>query len=107
MFRDDKQKAKVCCVLNAFIATKLWTDAGPTPVAISLAERDGGGMSSGEKIMFLLAWHIWTHEPVSLQFADIFRLSPERQKLIGSFIIASSSGSDALDEWINVWGSDN
>lgn len=104
MFRDDRQKAKVCSILNAFIATELWSETGPTPVAISLAERDGGGMSSGERIIFLIAWNIWTGDPVSLQFSDIFRLGADRQKMVGSFLIASSDGSESLDEWVKVWG---
>jgi hypothetical protein len=60
VFRDDEQLSRACRALLASVRhAELWTRSGPTPEAMALLERDGGPLSSGERIVLLAAFAFW------------------------------------------------
>jgi hypothetical protein len=100
MFRDDAQLARACrALLETVRLERLWTDSGPTDEATSLCDRDGGPLSSGERVMVLAVWALWNGGG-ALRFADITQLSGKPLEALGSFLAALSSGSIAVDSWL-------
>jgi hypothetical protein len=54
MFANECQQARVCEALCRAVRLRgMWTDEGPSEVAVSLLKRNGGPLSAGERIMLL------------------------------------------------------
>ena len=101
MFNSETQLIRVC---QAFCArarlSKLWTDEGPTTEAKHLAECNGGFLSSGERLLLLVAWSIWSacsHVTVGEVF---YNLDSTSLAMLGKLMIAGSRGADAIDAWL-------
>ncbi len=101
MFRDDEQTARACRTLLASVRrAELWTRSGPTPEALSLLERDGGPLSSGERIVLLAAFAFWNGEG-GLRLTEVIdSLDVEAADALCSLLIAVKHGADAVDAWI-------
>lgn len=100
-WRDDHQRARACHALLGLVGKgDLWTPMGPTPTAIEYWRADGGPLSSGERVVFLLAWAAWNGGgglPVDALLAS---LSPRILVAVGHLLVAYAQGADAIDEWI-------
>ena len=101
MFSSELQRARVC---RAFCArarlAELWTDEGPTTEATALVERDGGALSSGERMVILIAWSLWSGcSHVSL--GEVFcNLDSTSLTMLGKLMIAGARGSEAVEAWL-------
>jgi hypothetical protein len=65
-----------------------------------LAERDGAFLSSGERLVLLVAWSLWngcSHVTVGEVF---FNLDSTSLAMLGKLMIAGARGSEAIDEWL-------
>jgi len=101
VFSSELQRARVC---RAFCARArlgdLWTDERPTAEAMALVERDGGPLSSGERLLLLLAWSIWSGDgPVSVGDA-LASMDGVSLAMLGKLMTAAAQGSSAVDAWL-------
>ncbi len=101
MFRDDRQRARVCQALCALVGfPTFWTDAGPSPRVKELLEADGGPLSHGEKVMVFVAWALWNSRG-GLTIAELVdTLDRENLTAIGELLSALANGPAALDAWL-------
>jgi hypothetical protein len=108
MFRDDEQAALACRALLAFVSLEdMWTTAGPTPEALALIHRDGGPLSSGERVMLLTAWAFWRGggSDVTVRLVELLEvLGLEQVHAIATLMIARARGSKFVDEWLALYG---
>ena len=98
MFRSDAQLARVCrAICGRARLGRLWTPAAPTDEAMALLESDGGPLSSGERIVVLIAWSLWNgHGQVTV--ADVLhRLDGRTLVMLGKLLLAVASGGSAID----------
>lgn len=100
----DGERARVCRILvrQADLAN-LWTPEGPTPLAQDLLQQNGGTMSSGQRVLFLLAWVIWKTplDPTKLKASEILGcLDDDHLHLVGTLLGAISHGHEALQQWL-------
>jgi hypothetical protein len=73
---------------------------GPTERAIALLESDGGPLSSGERIVLLSAWQIWSGEG-KVTLGDVtYRLDGRNLRAIGTLLVAVAGGGAAIDVWL-------
>lgn len=100
-FRDDDQRLSVCRTLlrHSPEIADLWTVTGPTSEAVDLLDRDGGPLGSGERVLLLLGFAIWSGTP-SLAFRDLFHLDSTRLHEVGSLLTAIALGPEQIDRWI-------
>lgn len=61
MWRNERQQ---CAVIQKLLAPHpaiagLWTSTGPTKLACTLLEQNGGPLSSGEILLLRVAFDIW------------------------------------------------
>jgi hypothetical protein len=101
VFSSDEQLARVC---RAFCSrarlSELWTSEGPTAQAMSLLERDGGPLSSGERMVLLVAWSIWNGSG-HLSLSDVLhQLDGISLAMLGKLLLAAAQGGGAIDAWI-------
>jgi hypothetical protein len=111
MFENEKQRARVCraILISARLdgwkeygkpGGELWTDEGPTELAIDLLDRDGGPLSTGERIMFLIAWSLWNGDG-KLRFDDVaYRIDGNNLRCIGTLLLAINEGGAAIEDWL-------
>ena len=101
MFRSEAQRARACRALcRRARRPEMWTDAGPTEVAIEIMEANGGPLSSGERIVILAAWAFW-NGCGGVSFADVIeRLDGPNLRAIAGLMQALSSGGAAIDQWL-------
>ena len=101
MFSSELQRARVC---RAFCArarlAELWTENGPTSEARALLENDGGALSSGERLVILIAWSLWSGcNHVGL--GDVVcNLDSTSLSMLGKLMVAGARGSDAVEAWL-------
>lgn len=100
MFTSDRQRSAACAaLLTALRLDHLWTRHGPTDETLDLIEANGGYLSTGERVLLLAAADLWGCSG-RLAFADVFRLDPERLRMIGELLVAVAGGGRAIDQWI-------
>jgi hypothetical protein len=101
VFRSDAQLARVC---RAFCARarlgRLWTEAGPTDEAMALLQNDGGALSSGERMVILVAWSLWNGQGHVMVADAIHRLDGMSLAMLGKLMVAGARGSDAVEAWL-------
>lgn len=104
MFRNDRQIARVNQVLLSSVGREglddLWTEEGPSDVAIHYFENDGGTLSGGERRMLLFTFALWHGESKNLSAAELLALDGEQLDLIGTLFRALALDADAVDDWI-------
>ena len=101
MFRSDAQLARVC---RAFCGRarlgRLWTEDGPTDEAMAVLENDGGALSSGERIVVLIAWSLWNGQG-RVTVADVLhRLDSTSLVMLGKLLLAVAAGGSTIDAWL-------
>ena len=102
MFSSETQLSRVC---RAFCArgrlTELWTDEGPTVQARDLAERGGGPLSSGERLLLLVAWSLWTACSHVTVGEVLYNLDSTSLTMLGKLMIAAGQGGgEAIEAWL-------
>lgn len=106
MFRDDKQRAKVCqrLVEIAGRIEVMWDEReGPTSMAI-FAKNGGLGVSKGEQLMIQAAWDFWNGSG-HMKLAEAFHtLDSFNLTALGELLTAASRQSFAVDEWLEKYG---
>lgn len=105
MFRDD---AQACRALGALLATlptlrSFWTASGPTPQALALLEANGGPLSSGERVLLLSAFSLWSGAGGLLLADVIARLDGAPLEALCSLIVAMKRGAADVDTWIAAY----
>lgn len=108
MFRNDHQRAKVTmAIVGPYQAiAPLWTTDGPTECCIDLFEHpDKRVFSSGEGVLFKLAWDVWNGMG-GAGFSDLLdRLDYASTRRIGALLVAMADGSStAIDAWLQKYG---
>jgi hypothetical protein len=104
MFRDDVQRARVCrALLMPLRMEGLFTEDGPTERALDLWQKDGGHLSSGERVMLLVAMGIWTgpdDRPVS--FAEVaYRLGGRALGRVAEVLaVLAQPDASECDRWL-------
>lgn len=109
IIRNDRQRARICRALLSAHATpaqldRLFTLQGPTEHAHELAQAGGGLMSSGERLMFLAAWAVWTDGRVEgATFGEYIRvLDNENLRRLGKLLVHMSAEDDrGLEAWLD------
>jgi hypothetical protein len=101
MFRDDFQAARACrALLSTVRLDELWTPGGPTPEATSLHDRNGGPLSSGQRVGLLAAFAFWNGSE-SLRLADVLAYGGDGlNTVIFSLAVAVQNGAAAVDVWL-------
>lgn len=102
MFRTDQQINAACTVLLERAHMRgFWTGASPTEKTHGFAEKDGGPMSSGERVMLLVAYAMWNGTG-GLELAALMKLDDENLEAVASLLgaIADGRNAGAVDEWI-------
>lgn len=101
MFRNDRQ---MCEAIQALLETirldHLWTQDGPTHAALKYRDANGGPLSSGERILLLAAFDLWNGSG-ELKLSEVpGPLDPQKARKLLSLLSAMTSGSDAVDQWL-------
>ena len=101
MFSSESQLIRVCrAICSRARLAELWTSDGPTAQATDLLERDGGPLSSGERMVFLVAWSIWNGSG-HVTVGDVLRqLDSVSLTMLGKLMLAAGQGGGAIDAWI-------
>ena len=105
MVRDDKQLAAVCIAVCRRIPedVELWTLDGPAELAKRWRKRSP--LSSGERVLLLVAWALWNNSTPRILFADVVHsLSGDNLAFLGGLLVALAGGSEAIDGWLEILG---
>ena len=103
MFRNDAQRSAAARVLLRSVRQEHLWDERPTPLALRLFERDGGYLSSGERMMLFIAWEVWdagASDGKAGVGQCMAKLDYPQLRLLGSFFTAFSGGAIAIDRWL-------
>ena len=106
MFESESQRGLIGWTLLSLVNRgSYWSESGPSPAALSLWEQKGGPMSHGEKVMFGIAWAIWTgNNEWPLTFDEVlYTLDPTGQEALGALLVALATGKDAVERWLTQW----
>jgi hypothetical protein len=103
--REARQLSRALMLLLRSVPrlADLWTEQGPTPVALALRDAKGGSLSSGERILLLAAFDLWDRSG-GATVNDLLQLEPGRRQALCSLVIALGHGSDTVDSWLVVHG---
>jgi hypothetical protein len=69
-------------------------------LARDLAEHGGGPLSSGERLLLLVAWSLWSacnHVTVGEVF---YNLDSRSLTMLGKLMIAAGRGAEAIEAWL-------
>jgi hypothetical protein len=100
MFRSDDQKIRVFRTLLQRIGkADLWTDSGPAPELIRLADTGRSAMSGGEKTLCLITMALW-NGCRQVAFERVDGLDDNALFAVGSLLCALALGSAHVDAWI-------
>ena len=107
MFATETHRSDVCrTLLSQLRLAKLWTTDGPSPECLRLAKANGGHLSTGERIMFGVAWDLWTNGEFKISFFELVQsLDQERLRCIAELMLAMKcdDGGRAVGNWLSVW----
>ncbi len=100
---EAKRLSKVCLALLGRVRlARLWTEKGPTQEARELLDQNGGPLSSGERVVLLVAWALWNGAG-NLTVAELVeRLFGSHLAAIGTLLVSMSHGRDGIDDWLAV-----
>ncbi len=101
MFRSEAQQARACRALCARARLgAMWTASRPTEEPIALYEAGGGPLSSGERIMLLVAWAFWNGAEKATLADVVNRLDERNLHAISTLMLALAHGAEHVDAWI-------
>jgi len=83
----------------------LFTDDGPTKRAAKLFKARGAACSTGEALMFEIAFAVWNGRSMEagLCYGDLFRLDSVNLQAVGEMLAAAAGGAEDLDSWLEDW----
>lgn len=97
--RNDAQINAVCqAVCRRFGKPSLWRSYGPTELAVSWLE--SCPLSSGERVLLLLAFAIYNGEGGLTVGTLLGTLSEAHLAWVASLFSSISGGADAVDRWL-------
>lgn len=101
MFRNSRQSCEaIQALLESVNLDHLWTVDGPTQAAMGYRDANGGPLSSGERVLLLAAFDLWNGTG-GLKFGEVpGPLDPRRARKLLSLLSAMTTGSDAVDRWL-------
>lgn len=96
MWASEKQQ---CAVIRTLLASvhleRLWTATGPTKEAITLLEAKGGYLSSGERLVLLVAFDVWNGHG-NAEVGDLLATLDERRlRAVTDALLARDAGEEA------------
>lgn len=101
--------AQLVAVVQAICArakpgVALWTLEGPTPLALKWRTRSP--LSSGERVLFQLAWAVWNSSSSKATVGDLLRsLDKGSLAFVASLLVAIADGNAvAIDAWLAAQG---
>lgn len=100
-FRDDQQIARAARSLLIVTgqAAELWTEDGPTALAVQYRD-DGAPFGSGGVVLSRLAWDIW-NDSGKVTISDLLStLDTKNLRAVGELLTAVAAGGAAVDAWI-------
>lgn len=118
MFKDDKQRARVCAQITARIPRgPWWTEDGPSAANVAVAEQvlDAAGdvpairsrhwedalrLSTGEQILVRAAWDFWSGIGHVTLGEVLDRLDTDNARTIADAIRACAEGPRAIELWL-------
>jgi hypothetical protein len=105
LFTSQLQTASACRILLAFAGMDaLWSDAGPTELAVRLLESGGGSLSLSEFTMLRAAFEIWNRLGHLTLGTILDGLTREQIEALTSLLVARARGTEAIDVWIAANG---
>jgi hypothetical protein len=67
---------------------------------MALLQSDGGHLSSGERMVILIAWSLWNGQGHVTVADALHRLDGMSLAMLGKLMIAGARGSEAIDAWL-------
>ncbi|WP_394847355.1 hypothetical protein LZC95_07805 [Pendulispora brunnea] len=103
MFSSELQTNRACRALLALMRLEhMWTPKGPTIDAIDIYQRNGAGLSTSERAVFLAAWAFYDR-PSPLLFSELFLLGTGATEAICSLLVALARGPREIDKWLGTY----
>lgn len=102
MWKNDEQACRaIRRLLEGARLERLWTATGPTNEAVK-SLKDGGYLSSGEKLMLRIAFDFWNAHGQA-NFARMLEvLDRDRMRAVCTLAVALCEGPAAIEEWIDA-----
>lgn len=101
MFRSDSQLARACRALCRHAGIeRMWTPNGPTDEAVALLDAGGGPLSSGERVVLMVAWAFWNSAEQATLADVVYRLDTRNLGAVATLMLAVAHGQHAIDQWI-------
>jgi hypothetical protein len=101
MMRNDAQLNAVCtAVCRRMGKPSLWRSSGPTELAFSWVE--ASPLSSGERVLLLLAFAIYNGSGGLSVGSLLATLSGNQLAFVGSLLVAIGNGAAGVDEWLRI-----
>ena len=100
MMRNDAQAARVAAALCDHLPRLrgLWRSDGPTIDPAKL-----GPCSSGERVVWEVAWSVWNNWRGKVRLPDLMRLDGDHLERIGELLVAVGKGrAEAIDAWLEL-----
>ncbi len=104
MFRDDAQAFRAIRLLLARLGIEgLWSETGPTTNALRLRDERDAPLSADKRTLLLAAWSLWSPAALGVALRDVVHgLDRGSCLALCSLIVACTSGTDAIDAWIEA-----
>lgn len=103
MFRNDAQKCQaILALLQPSGMDQYWTETGPSEIAVSLLERNGGGHSSGQALMLKVAFDIWNGEGKATLGDILGKLDEINLGMLSTLMSAANVSAEDVDRWIKL-----
>lgn len=97
MWRSEKARTRAILVMLAphHALAGLWTYDGPTDLALTYLERDGGPLSSGEAVLLRAAFDLWNGTGRCTVDALLSTLDARTLRAVAMALLARDGGAEA------------
>lgn len=103
-FRDSEQRARVGrALLSVIRKDHLWSLAGPTEQAFNHLEKKTLALSTGEDVLWRLAWLTWEMpgDDMDLSVLEVITsLDHEHLRQVAELLLAMAGGPGVVDAWL-------
>lgn len=102
-WESDEQRGEVARALLGLLTrdtSDLWTENGPTDLAVQYLHAGGGPLSSGEALMLRLAFDVWNGEGKATLGELLSTFHESRLRLIGTLISDYATGE--VESWLRL-----